>query len=67
MESIKIDIHGNISLKEFDNVIELVKSSLINKGFKEYDLMSCIIAMSVCNGNATIPVTVLIGEDNNTS
>jgi hypothetical protein len=67
MESIKIDIHGNISLKEFDNVVELVKSSLINKGFKESDLMSCIIAMSVCNGNVTIPVTVLIGEDNNTS
>lgn len=62
MEGIKIDIKGNISLKEFSSVIDLVKSALINKGFNENNLMSCIVAMSVSNGEITIPITISIGE-----
>lgn len=62
MENINIDINGNISLKEFDNVISLIKSTLINKGFDENNLMSCIVAMSVSNGKTTIPITISIGE-----
>lgn len=62
MEGIKIDIKSNISLNEFNNVIDLVKSSLLNKGFTESDLMSCMIAMSVYNGKDLISITIAIGE-----
>lgn len=62
MEGINIDIRGNISLKEFDSVIDLVRNTLINKGFNENNMMSCMIAMSVCDGKITIPITISIGE-----
>lgn len=62
MEGIKIDINGNISLKEFSSVIDLIRSTLINKGFDENNQMSCMIVMSVYNGEIVIPITISIGE-----
>ena len=62
MEGIKININGNISINEFDNLLNLIRCTLIGKGFTRSDLISCMVAASVYNGDTVIPITIIIGE-----